>query len=165
MPIKRRQVPKKNAPPHQSTPRILSADEKRQLILAHAATRHPHDPIQRASMWAGVFISVAFLIGLWTYTVGSGIKQTLATPTDDGLIDAFETAKEKTDSQVIGDLSNRLLQIGDAEVAPSAKPSAIVNGIISNLTASSTDKTVNAREDLFKAKIDPVTSTTSESYE
>lgn len=105
MPIKRRPVLKKSAPSRAATPRLLSSDEKRQLILAHAASRRPMDPVQRMSLWAGVIICTLFIIGGWMYTVGAGIKKSLAGPLDLGLGDVqAEIGKINSDGDVTGDL-------------------------------------------------------------
>jgi len=80
-----RRAPKKTStrsPKINVAPRILSADEKHELILAHAAARKPVDPIQRVSLWAGVAVCVVFIVGAWFYTVGSGIQNSLAGPPD-----------------------------------------------------------------------------------
>jgi len=53
------------------TPRMLSEEEKRQLILAHAtSSRTAKDPIQRATVWMG-FAAILLAIGWgWWNTVG-----------------------------------------------------------------------------------------------
>ncbi len=51
----------------------MRGDEKRQLILAHAAMRDAHDPIQAMTVWAGVAVA-AFVVALgWWWTVGSTV--------------------------------------------------------------------------------------------
>ncbi len=61
----------------QDTPRLISSDEKRGLILAHAATRAPQDPLQRMSFWAGITIAIAVIAGGWWATVGWQVKQSV----------------------------------------------------------------------------------------
>lgn len=60
------------------TPRLLSPEEKRELILAHAAARMPQDPMQRLSLWVGIATAVAVLATGWWLTVGWQIKQSLS---------------------------------------------------------------------------------------
>jgi hypothetical protein len=57
------------------TPRILSPDEKRELILAHAAMRAPQDPFQRFTMWSGIAVAIMALVGGWWLTVGWSVER------------------------------------------------------------------------------------------
>ncbi len=52
-------------------PPIVSTDEKRQLILAHASMRKNGDPVQMMSMWAGVAIVIAVIAVGWWWSSGS----------------------------------------------------------------------------------------------
>ncbi len=47
--------------------RLMSSEEKRQLILAHAARRQPLDRLQAFSLWAGIFICVITVALGWVY--------------------------------------------------------------------------------------------------
>lgn len=58
------------------TPRLISDEEKRELIRVHAAARAPQDPLQRMSLWAGVTLSILGIAVGWWLTVGQGIQQT-----------------------------------------------------------------------------------------
>ncbi|MFZ6015697.1 MAG: hypothetical protein ACOYUZ_05080 [Patescibacteria group bacterium] len=53
--------------------RVLSAEEKRQLILAHAAMRQPVDSTQRFSLWMGVAICLAVIAVGWFYMTHKSI--------------------------------------------------------------------------------------------
>lgn len=73
MPFDHRSLPNKKATrpkaPNEPRPMIMSDEEKRQLIMAHAANRKPTDRVQQFSLVAGVFIC-ALAIGLgWLYSV------------------------------------------------------------------------------------------------
>ena len=57
---------------------LLSPEEKRQLIMAHAQTRQPVDSMQRFSLWAGVVICVMAIGVGWLYTM----RQTIVTAMD-----------------------------------------------------------------------------------
>ena len=48
---------------------VLSREEKRQIILAHAKMHKPHDPVQIMSMWAGVAVCVAAVVLGWWWSV------------------------------------------------------------------------------------------------
>ncbi|HWQ99243.1 MAG TPA: hypothetical protein VN397_00145, partial [Candidatus Methylomirabilis sp.] len=88
MPRKSASRPKASRNPVQpaafyDTPRLLSADEKRELILAHAAARAPQDPLQRISLWTGVTVAVAVIVGGWFMTVGWQVRHTVSQSGDD----------------------------------------------------------------------------------
>jgi len=53
--------------------RVLSRDEKRELILAHAEARKPIHPRDRIALWGGVIVCVLFIAGAWFATAPSGI--------------------------------------------------------------------------------------------
>lgn len=60
----------------QETPQILSSEEKRELILAHARSQSAKDPMQRMTVWGGVLISLGALAFGWWWTVGTSIQTT-----------------------------------------------------------------------------------------
>lgn len=87
--------------PVAATPRFLSADEKRQLILAHAAMRHPRDPVQMMSVWAGVAVTVLVLVVGYWYATKPSFVEASQKPFDEQLAPALEdvsafTQKMKT---------------------------------------------------------------------
>jgi hypothetical protein len=94
------QLPMPNKKPHkkktdeafEDTPRILSADEKRELILAHAAVRKPQDPVQRVSLWAGVAVALIAILGGWWITVGAEVKRSI-----EGTPDSMQAMKDDLD--------------------------------------------------------------------
>jgi len=53
----------------------LSREEKRQIILAHANMRKPHDPVQMMSMWAGVLACLLVVAVGWWWTVKPEISK------------------------------------------------------------------------------------------
>ena len=54
-------------------PRILSDEEKHQLILAHASSRRSVDHIQQLSLWAGVIICAAAIGVGWLYSLRQSV--------------------------------------------------------------------------------------------
>lgn len=54
----------------------LSSDEKRRIILAHAAMRETHDPVQIVSMWAGVTATALMVLFGWWWAVKPEIAKT-----------------------------------------------------------------------------------------
>ncbi len=65
---------KRTAPPAEEpevfiSGRGLSADEKRRIILAHAAMRETRDPVQIVSMWAGVTATALMVLFGWWWAV------------------------------------------------------------------------------------------------
>jgi hypothetical protein len=65
--------------PAPDRPRIMSAEEKRQLILAHAAERQPVDTVQRFSLWTGVVVCVLAITIGWVYTMRQSIAGAIIT--------------------------------------------------------------------------------------
>jgi len=74
--------------PAPERPRIMSSEEKRQLILAHARERQPVDAVQRFSLWTGVAVCVLAITVGWVYTM----RQSIA-----GSISGGASAEEKVD--------------------------------------------------------------------
>lgn len=58
------------------TPPILSSEEKRELILAHARSQSGKDPMQRMTVWGGVMIAMIAVAGGWWWTVGTSVQTT-----------------------------------------------------------------------------------------
>jgi len=54
----------------------LSSEEKRRIILAHAAMRETHDPVQIVSMWAGVTATALMVLFGWWWAVKPEIAKT-----------------------------------------------------------------------------------------
>ncbi len=55
--------------------KFLSGDEKRSLILAHAAERVPVDHAQKVTLWAGIAICVLAIGTGWLYSVRLGMAE------------------------------------------------------------------------------------------
>lgn len=140
-------------------PRILSSDEKRQLILAHSAMRRPMDPIQRASLWAGVAVCMLFVVGAWAYTVGSGIRQSAAGPLDPQLQDVVDNTKKfAEESSGPGSLGEQFKNVTE-RLNALAQEQAVLDSMIRQLSATSTPAATTDRNDLFKPKQATTTST------
>lgn len=99
MPSKKKQSKKKSDEAFEDTPRILSSEEKRELIRAHVSTRQPRDAVQRATFWVGMAVAVIAIVGGWFYTVGHSVQSNI-TGTNDKLrelssdLDTFMEAAE-----------------------------------------------------------------------
>lgn len=72
-------------------PKILSDEEKRQLIMAHAASRKPIDHVQRVSLVAGVLICALAIGTGWIYSVRMSMAEVFPKT---GESDSAETAAE-----------------------------------------------------------------------
>jgi hypothetical protein len=135
------------------TPRILSSDEKRELILAHADARNPLDPTQRFTLWAGVSLCIVFVIGAWMYTVGASISDSFAKPLDPALQEVVDNGKQigeefqKTTKEVSG-MDQKLKEVSD-KLSAMIEQEAVIENMASQLNASSTD---SIRENLFQAQ-------------
>jgi len=161
MAIKRQSVSPKTPPvrrrasgsrPADNEP-IYSADEKRQLILAHAAMREPQDPLQAMSAWAGVAIAVLVIGVGWWWASGSVILNTAGNVGQDVVStfkDAskvFEQGKQET---VSSDLMQAVQRTNDqlrVMQAQAATREQALNDVASHL-ATSTSAT--AKTDLFR---------------
>jgi hypothetical protein len=82
-----------------SRPMIMSDEEKRQLIMAHAANRKPADRVQQFSLIAGVFVC-AMAIGLgWLYSVRQSMANIFpAKPGQETVQDS--TLKQQYENQI-----------------------------------------------------------------
>ncbi len=82
---------------HVATPRFLSAEEKRQLILAHAEMRRPHDPLQMLSVWAGVAVTVLVLVVGYWYATKPSFVEAQSKPFDAELAPALQNIQAFTE--------------------------------------------------------------------
>ena len=74
-------------------PPIVGADEKRELILAHAAMRKPRDPVQMLSLWAGVVTTFLVVISAWWWASKPGYLRLLSASPREG----FESVQQNYD--------------------------------------------------------------------
>jgi hypothetical protein len=100
---------------------IVRPDEKRELILAHAAMRRTHDPVQLMSLWAGVVATFVVVVAAWWWASKPAYLRAFSEPPLKGFeafteqadklgVDIKATSAERT-SQITADLnvvSNRL---------------------------------------------------------
>ncbi|MFH1078018.1 MAG: hypothetical protein V1745_01895 [Patescibacteria group bacterium] len=141
-------------------PRILSPEEKHELILAHAEARHPSDPVQRFSMWAGVAICIAFVAVAWFSTIGSGIRSSLAGSMDPAVKRALDEGRKLMDDVRAPALQETLQDVTQKLEAATAQE-AIVDELASVLSATGTSDETSTRADLFRPAPDlPSTTTT-----
>jgi hypothetical protein len=175
MPIKRNSPAKRPAAPKRSrTVRaavapidkpvglIMSSEEKRQLILAHAAMRAPRrDPLQMLSVWAGVMVTLVVVFVGWWWAATPSYVDALKDP-DPSFQPMYDelkilTERMKTLPAQTKDLD--LLKDSDelGAGAQDAKQQAI-NVLSGTLNATTTS--VGGRTDLFKP---PVNTTTTSS--
>jgi len=140
-----------SAPEIHVAPRILSSEEKRELILAHAAARHPIDPVQRVSVWAGVAVCVLFVVAAWFSTVGSGIRKSLAGPPDQALTQAKEATQQVIDTtSIAGNQIQRKFQEVTDQLQAAADREAVVNQLAARLAATSTVPATATHPELFR---------------
>lgn len=151
--IMRRTTPSKKAKRLQVAPRILSSEEKRELILAHAAARQPIDPVQRFSLWAGVTVCLIFVVGAWAYTAGSGIRKSLAGPVDANLQGALDATKEigKGALETGGELGAQINEVSK-QLGVLAEQEALIQQLAAEINATST------RSDRFQSPAGNATS-------
>ncbi|MBU2566451.1 hypothetical protein KKG46_02730 [Patescibacteria group bacterium] len=138
---------------------LLSPEEKRQLIMAHAEMRQPVDSMQRFSLWAGVFICVMAIGVGWLYTMRqtivdamdvnsqvTAIQETL-TPLEakEELHNNLQTALEKLEALEQQNNQELMLQMQQNQQASSTE------------SASSTQVTTSTETSLFIPVEEPET--------
>ena len=129
-----------------------SPEEKRHLILAHAAQRTARDPMQILSMWAGVLALFIVIVGAWGYATIPGIVQTASQPLPDQFTGVVSTvfdqfkinASTTTPTQTINEATDRIhtlrSQIDEQQ--------AVIDALREQFTASST----SVRSDLLMGR-------------
>jgi len=117
MPIKKAAAPRRAAPrkarvasPDRAAPiaspepesyasgTLLSREEKRQIILAHAAARRPTDAVQVTSMWLGVAACAVVVAVGWWWAVKPEIAGRLTQGLTPALAESRQVADEVTGS-------------------------------------------------------------------
>lgn len=100
------------------TPRVLSREEKRELILAHAANRKPMHPRDKMTLWGSVIICAVAIAAAWIAVVPSGIRRIMAAPSDASGMRDVRTAGEELRDEIAGvvDGAGMELQDGFAEI-------------------------------------------------
>jgi hypothetical protein len=167
----------------EETPRILSSEEKRELILAHARSQTGTDPMLRATVWGGVMIAVAGIGFGWWWTVGTGIKYSMqgdsseyqaiteslneftrsVKDTDGGLPDALSPT-DQANANGVSDLMKAVLE-GDGSTSQrndllSPRPPGSSDGSVTSTTSTTTQQEivpVNSEASEKTQLIDPAT--------
>ncbi len=133
------------------TSRLISADEKRQLILAHTAARQPMDQQARISMWIGLSVSIVFIVVAWMYTMGGTIRKSFAgapDPTVQTFIEGGKRLGEQFNEvkSEIGDISGGIKEVAEKLNAMDERDD-IVNRIANEIQSTSTE---SEGKDLFQ---------------
>ncbi len=129
--------------PTPERPRIYSAEEKRQLILAHS--ERDVDPAQRFSLWAGVAICFLAIAVGWVYSM----RQTIAGAFDSPVVQTINDFKtDGTDGtqlqKNIDELMNHLNTAQSQSAAELQTMKAVADQVQEAASSS------GARQDLFK---------------
>jgi len=136
------------------TPRIITPEEKRSLILAHANARGPKDPMQRVTLWAGVGIALAAIIGGWFMTVGYHVKTEFA-GSGQGLKKLADELDAFTESAKTNPVVNPPKLPGPTTAAAAAQFEEVLQDILNEDAHSSTTR----RNDLLAPSAPSVSST------
>lgn len=133
------------------TSRLISADEKRQLILAHSESRRPMDRQARISMWIGLTVSIVFVVAAWMYTMGGTIRKSFAGEPDPAVQTVIEGGKRLGEqfneiSSEIGDMSGGINDVAEKLKALDERED-MVNRIANEIQPTSTEL---ERKDLFQ---------------
>lgn len=134
---------------HVATPRFLSADEKRQLILAHAQMRRPHDPIPMLSVWAGVAVTVMVLVVGYWYATKPSFVEAQSKPFDEELAPALQNIQVFTEKmkELPEVLSQRKQAVSLEKLEGEAKAR---QAALDALAGKLHDEQAGVRVDLFK---------------
>ncbi|MBU1032851.1 MAG: hypothetical protein ABII13_01430 [Patescibacteria group bacterium] len=129
---------------YQATPRIISEDEKRQLILAHVDAREPIDSRKQVNLWMGVGVCVCIVVGAWLLTVGGNIKRIWTKPLDANLQQALDDTryfKETVVKENMDDVRELQNKIKDTSVRVqyAAQEEEIIKEISERITSSTID--------------------------
>ncbi|MCI0479439.1 hypothetical protein L0Y59_02745 [Candidatus Uhrbacteria bacterium] len=152
---KRRTAARKDEAASGMPPRILSSDEKHELILAHAEARHPADPVQRITMWVGVGVCVAFVAIAWFSTVGTGIRSSIAGSGDSEVRQVFEDGR-RTLEQEVAPAFDKTVQDVKARLEEAAAQQAMLDELMAAMAATGTPAASSTRSDLFRPSPVPV---------
>jgi hypothetical protein len=138
--------------PEIDRPRIMSAAEKHQLILAHAANRQPIDPVQKFSLWTGVAICILVIGVGWVYTMRQSILGALATDSSDQNVNYSDLRESMHGS--INNIVEKIDSMQEKELQE-LREQAILNQVLNDTAQSIASTTTDvlpteARNDLFK---------------
>lgn len=149
-------APRKRSTVASGRPRILSAAEKRELILAHAAMRKTRDPVQLASLWAGVATTFLVVLVAWAWAFIPGVMKAFRDPVDQevaqivaGAQDAGREAERVADtSDLANEIARTTAQLSSLSNQAESQQAAL-NRLADALNATSTAVTSSARTDVF----------------
>lgn len=152
---KRSRTPKRvreALPPPLRSGRLMGAEEKRQLILAHAAMRHPQDPAHMLSLWAGVVLAAVVVIGGWAWAVspqifhsGGSLGQETRKITD-GAMSAIQRERQALDTSPIAQDISRLSATLNVQQARAASEEAAINSLAAMVSATSSRTTTTTHK-------------------
>lgn len=174
MPVKRSNPFAKRTTPRKrraapSSPILTGADEKRELILAHAAMRRARDPVQTTSLWAGVVVSFLVIVVVWAWAFIPGMIRAFRAPLDPesrAVIDDVRKAASSDAAFERDDLENVIKETTEAMEDLSRRAKAqqdVLDRLAASVNATSTTGTdAGVRTDLVRpAPSQSPTATTS----
>lgn len=138
---------------------MMSGEEKRELILAHAAMRRTRDPVQLASLWIGVAATFLVVIGCWAWAFAPGALKAFKEPMPEvqefmqGLSSTTKAMQEAQPmnhslTQQLHDAAERLEKLQQQV----SSTDAALDRVAGQLNASSTTSTARVpRPDVFQA--------------
>jgi hypothetical protein len=104
MPSKRtaatkRSAPKKKRLVESEAPRRIFGEEKRELILAHAAMRQKaNDPVQVMTLWIGVAVTMLVVVAGWVWALSPALSKAFRQPLDQGSQTVLNEIKKGNDA-------------------------------------------------------------------
>lgn len=139
------------------TPRIITPEEKRSLILAHANAREPKDPVQRITLWAGVAVAIIAIVSGWFMTVGYQVKTEFA-----GSGDELQKLADELDAFTERAKTNPIVNPPKLPGPTTAAAAAQFEDVLQDILSEDANSTTTRRDDLLAPSAPSVSSTKEE---
>jgi hypothetical protein len=133
--------------------RLMSSEEKRQLILAHALERQPVDAVQRFSLWTGVAVCILAITVGWVYTMRQSIASSISPGGEsaENVID-YGSLKETIHTN-ISDMVEEIDSLQDEHLVELQEQAALLKALDESKTASSTENATSSPAELSETSV------------
>lgn len=137
------------APETYASGTLLSREEKRQIILAHAAARQPADRVQVTSMWLGVAACAAVVAVGWWWAVKPVISRSFDRGLGSAMAESSQTATE------LGKTLDGLAENRASGSLPdqAALQSRVERGLAETLSGQVAGSSTGAGRDIFSPSV------------
>ncbi|MFZ2803793.1 MAG: hypothetical protein WA001_01075 [Patescibacteria group bacterium] len=133
---------------------LLSPDEKRGMIMAHASMRGSRDPVQMATLWAGVAAAFIVIVGAWAWAFGPSLLQAAGHPLNSGLVETEQGAeqiKQQVDAYAQTSELKQELDQASAQLDSFSTQAAVEQQTVDSIAASvNASSSANGSRDVFQ---------------